>query len=130
VPPSAVLSLPVLRQQRFGLLQQLRAGKGVEEIHRLEPFGPASDAKLMLLRLKSGTTISQGWPRGWWAGCLVTNILPIPASLPHIFQSLTVRCSPRLPLSRWSLSLGRGTPAQLAGPFCLTFNCTFASILV
>src|SRR6185312_16408081 len=95
-----ILSLPMLRQQCLGLLQQLRAGKRVEEIHRLEPLSPASDARLMLLGLKSGTTISQGWPRGWWAGCLVTNILPIPASLPHIFQSLTVRCSPRLPLSK------------------------------
>ena len=85
-----ILSLPVLRQQRLGLLQQLRARKSIEEIHRLEPLGPAADARLTLLGLKSGTTISQGWPRGWLGDCLVTTILPIPASLPHIYQRLTL----------------------------------------
>ena len=95
-----ILSLPVLRQQRLGLLQQLGTGKGAEKIHRLKPLRPAGDARLMLLGSKSGTTISRDWPRVWWAGCLVTNILPIPASLSHIFQCLTVRCSQRLPLSQ------------------------------
>ena len=27
-------------------------------------------------------TMGQGWPRGWWNGCLVTNILSTSASLP------------------------------------------------
>ena len=95
-----ILSLPVLRQQRLGLLQQLRPGEHVEEVHRLKALCLHPNARLTLLRLKSGTTISQGWPRGWWAGCVVTTSYQSRPAFPHIFQSLTVRCSPRLPLSK------------------------------
>jgi hypothetical protein len=42
---------------------------------------PRFDARLVLLGLKSRTTMSQGGPRGWLSDRLVTTILPISASL-------------------------------------------------
>jgi len=44
----------------------------------------------VLLMAAFDITISQGWPRGWWVGCVVTNILSAPASLPFVFQSLRI----------------------------------------
>src|ERR1019366_1510544 len=85
-----ILALPILRQQRFQGLQQLRTSEQIEEIHRLDATCVSTDALSMLLRLKLGITITQGWPRGWSGGCFVTNILPIPASLPLIFQLLSL----------------------------------------
>jgi hypothetical protein len=54
----------------------------------------------MLLRMKLGITLSQGWPRGWLGGCVVTNILPIPVNLLHTFQSLSLTPSGRSGLSK------------------------------
>ena len=95
-----ILPLAVLRQKRVGLLQQLGASERIEEIDRLEPLSLAPDARLMLLGMKSGTTISQGWPRGWFDGCVVTTSYQSQPAFPYTFQGLTVRCSRRLPLSK------------------------------
>jgi hypothetical protein len=46
----------VLRQQRLGLLQQLGAGQHIEEVDRLEALRLPLNARLTLLRLKSGTS--------------------------------------------------------------------------
>jgi hypothetical protein len=72
----------VLRQQRLGLLQQLRPGEHVEEVHRLKALclPPRCEIDVAeiekrhydLSRLASGLV-------GWMCG---NNILPIPASLP------------------------------------------------
>jgi hypothetical protein len=73
---------------RFGHLDQLRTGQQIEEIDRLDAANASPHVLSMLLGLKLGITISQGWPRGWSGACLVTNILPIPANLPLTFQPL------------------------------------------
>jgi hypothetical protein len=91
--------LAMLRQMRLGHLQQLRPGKQVKEIHRTGLANLPTDTILLLLRAKSDITISQGWSPGWRFGCVVTTILPIWASLPPSFQSLSSANQPR-----WSLS--------------------------
>ena len=55
---------------------------------------------LVLLGMKLSITLSQGWPRGWFGGCLVTNIVPIPVNLPHTFQPLSLARSGRCSLSK------------------------------
>jgi len=84
----------MLGQMRLGHLQQLRTGKQIEKIHRLEPPCASVNLLSLLLGLKLSITLSQGWPRGWLGGCVVTNILPIPANLPFTFQPLSLACSP------------------------------------
>src|SRR5271156_4864773 len=55
---------------------------------------------LVLLGMKLSITLSQGWPRGWFGGCLVTNIIPISVNLPHTFQPLSLARSGRCSLSK------------------------------
>ncbi len=89
----------MLGQMRLGHLQQLRPGQQVKEIHRTGLANLPTDTTLMLLRTKSDITIPQGWSPGWRFGCVVTTILPIWASLPPLFQSLSSANQ-----SRWRLS--------------------------
>ena len=71
----------MLRQKRFGLFQQLRAGEDVKEVSRMQQVSLRFDLTLMLPGFERRTTISQGWPSGWLDVCLVNNILPIRAGL-------------------------------------------------
>ncbi len=105
-----ILPLAVLRQQRAGLLQQLRSGERVGEIHPLEPLALAPDARLMWLSLESGTTISQGRPRILFAGCAVTTVYQSQPAFLRVFHSPTVTCSPRLASSKCHWPQTRSAP--------------------
>ena len=89
------------RSQSFGLLKKLRPGENVEEIRCLQSMGFCSEAVFMLLGSERSITISQGWPRGSWVGCVITNILSIPANQPLKFQSLRPACESRAGLSKY-----------------------------
>jgi len=65
----------MLGQMRFGLFQKLRARQRVEEINRFDLVKSPANAFSMLLRSELGSTISQGWSRGWLVACVVTNSL-------------------------------------------------------
>lgn len=94
------------RQVRLGLLQQIRTGKDVEEIDRLGLASPPVDLASVLLVATFDITINQGWPRGWWVGCLVANILSTPAGLLFAFQHLRITYESRESLSKCPLELG------------------------
>lgn len=64
----SILPNSVLGNLRFGEFQQLRAGEYIEEVRCLQTPCLATDVRLTLLKMKSGTTISQGWPRGRFDG--------------------------------------------------------------
>ncbi len=85
IQPLSMLGQVLLRSP-----EQLRAGQQVEEIHRRGLSHPAANAPSTLLCSKLKTTIYQGWPRGRQGGCVVTNILPTPASLPTSLQCLAL----------------------------------------
>lgn len=40
------------------------------------------------LGMKSGTTLSQGWARGWFDGCVATTSYQSEAAFLHAFQCL------------------------------------------
>src|SRR3982075_2517716 len=90
-----VQPLPMLRQVRLRHAEQLWAGKQIEKADRIDPLRASANLLSVLLGMKRGITLSQGWPRGWFGGCVVTNIVPIPVNLPHTFQPLSLaRSSP------------------------------------
>ncbi len=90
----------MLRQVRLRHVEQLRAGEQIEEADRIDPLRSPGNLLSVLLGMKLGITLSQGWPRGWFGGCLVTNIVPIPANLLHTFQPLSLARSGRCGLSK------------------------------
>ena len=92
--------LAVLGQIPFGHLKQLRTGQHVEEVDRAGLANLPPDARSMLLRLKVGITINQGWPRGCSDGCVVTTILSIQASLPPSISTSYPRQQHRSGLSK------------------------------
>jgi hypothetical protein len=90
-----VQPLPMLRQVRLRHAEQLWAGKQIEKADRIDPLRASANLLSVLLGMKRGITLSQGWLRGWFGGCLVTNIVPVPVNLPHTFQPLSLaRSSP------------------------------------
>ena len=72
----------MLGHRRLGHLQQFRSGQYVEEIHRADPVRFSADAVSMLLPMKAGITIDQGWPLGLVGWMCDNHILPIQAGLP------------------------------------------------
>ena len=92
--------LPMLGQIRLGCLKQFWTREQIEKIHRMELASALPNAFTVLLQSKIDITISHGWPRDWWGGCLVTNILPIPANLLLTFRSLSLTSSGVFGLSK------------------------------
>jgi hypothetical protein len=88
----------------FCRVQQIWAGEDIEEIHRFDLTDSLVNRASVLLMAAFDITISRGWPRGWWVGCVVTNILSAPASLLFIFQSLRIASDScgRLSKRHWS----------------------------
>jgi len=83
------LAFAMLGQQRIGHLQQLRARKQVEKIHRLDLTNAAADVFGLLLRKTLGITITQGWP-SWLRLLCGNNILTSSGvSLLLQFQSIS-----------------------------------------
>jgi 2-keto-3-deoxy-galactonokinase len=82
-------ALPILRQQRFERLQQVRTGDQVEKIQRIGLPRAAANLSGMLLGYELGITMSQGWPPWLWM-LRSNNIVPISVvSLLLQFQSVT-----------------------------------------
>src|SRR5258708_37145191 len=82
-------SLPILWQQSFERLQQLRPGNQVEKVHRIDLLRAAANLSDLLLGNELGITMTQGWPSWLWI-LLGNNTLPISmASLLLYFQSVT-----------------------------------------
>lgn len=89
---------PMLRQMRFGHLQQPLFGQRIREIDCTGLPDLPADSILMLPRAKSDITIRQGWSPSWRSGSVVTTTLQIWASLLRFFQSLRTANQ-----TRWSL---------------------------
>jgi hypothetical protein len=88
-------TLAVLRQARLRHFEQLRSGEQIEKTDCIDALRASANLLSVLLGRKLGITLSQGWPWGWFGGCLVTNIVPIPVNLPHTFQPLSLAHSCR-----------------------------------
>jgi len=90
----------MLWQVELRHVEQIWAGKQIENADGIEPLSTSLNLLSLLLGMELGITLSQGWPRGWFGGCLVTNIVPIPVNLPHTFPPLRHAHSNRCGLNK------------------------------
>lgn len=82
-----VQPLAVLGQVRFSDLQQFRAGRRVEELHRRPGSSVAPNAMTTSLAIEGFSTMGQGWPRKS-EECALGNEHPINAQPAFCFNCL------------------------------------------
>ena len=72
------LAFPVFRQLCLNHSQHPRIGEQVEKMVGIDFLSTLGKATLLLGRSTVKVVSHEGWPRGGWGGCLVTNILTNP----------------------------------------------------